>query len=271
MPDTPPRPADPPPTALSGPPTLHIDGSRATIALNRPGQRNRLDDGDLQALVDHAQALAGPAGEGVRVVRLLAQGPVFCAGYDLQALQADPAGGPLRFDAAVRALAALPQPTVCRLHAPLFGGAAELALACDFRLGTPACTLQVPAARIGLHYLPAGLARFTARVGAAAARRIFLLALPMHADELLRIGYLDACVADDALDAELERWCVQLEGAAPLAVRGMKRSLDAIAQPEGAPPAAQRLQAVAQCAASDDLRVGLAAARQRRAAVFRAR
>ena len=77
----------------------------------------------------------------------------------------------------------------------MFGGATDLALACDFRVGVHGMVLRMPAARIGLHYYPSGLRRYVSRLGVSAAKRLFLLAETLPADELLRIGYLDRCVA----------------------------------------------------------------------------
>ena len=45
------------------------------------------------------------------------------------------------------------------LNGAVIGGAAELSLACDFRIGVDDMKLMVPAARIGIHYEPAGLRR----------------------------------------------------------------------------------------------------------------
>ena len=127
----------------------------------------------------------------------------------------------------------------------------------------------MPAARLGLHYYPSGLQRFVSRLGLAAAKHLFLLAETVSADELLRIGYLDALVAPDALDAEVGRIAALLSGNAPLAVRGMKQSLDEIAG--GVFEPARLRERETECAASDDLREGLAAFAERREPRFNAR
>lgn len=253
-----------------GPPTLNLRGPLAVLHLNRPRQRNRLDDGDLSAIVaamqeltDLVRADAGLGG-GPRVLVIASSGPVFSAGYHLEGLAASPAGGPQRFEAMVRAVLQQPLPSVCRLQGGVYGGATDLALACDFRIGSPGVQLRMPAARIGLHYSPAGLARFAARLGMATARRLFLTAPTLQADELLRIGYLDECVADAeaaTLDAAVVRWCEALAAGAPLAVQGMRRSLDELAGPWAGTGALER---EARCAASEDLQEGLAALRERR-------
>jgi len=84
----------------------------------------------------------------------------------------------------------------------------------------------MPAARLGLHFYASGLQRYVSRLGLAAAKRLFLLAQTVAADELLRIGYLDTLVPAERLDAEVDAIAAALAGNAPLAVRGMKQSLD---------------------------------------------
>jgi enoyl-CoA hydratase len=246
-----------------GPPRLENAGGCATITLQRPLHHNRLHVEDLQALQAHCRTLAADA--ALRVVVLRATGPSFCAGFNLDELDADAAAGPQLLDA----VEALPVPTVCRLQGGVFGGATDLALACDFRVGVHGMVLRMPAARIGLHYYPSGLRRFVSRLGLAAAKRLFLLAETLPADELLRIGYLDRCVAAEHLDAEIQQIVDALQAGAPLALRGMKTSLNEIAR--GELDLARLRTREAACAASDDLREGQAALAQKRMPSFRGR
>ena len=43
--------------AFPSAPVLYIEGGVATITLNRPAQRNRLENGDLRALLAHFEAV----------------------------------------------------------------------------------------------------------------------------------------------------------------------------------------------------------------------
>lgn len=256
-----------------GPPRLQVaaDGC-ATVTLRRPRHRNRLHREDLLALQAlFAQAAADPA---VRLLVLTASGPVFCAGFHLGELEASSAqdaasGDPQLFEHTVDALEALPLPTVARLNGSVYGGATDLALACDFRVGVAGMELRMPAARLGLHYYPGGLQRYVTRLGLQAAKRLFLLAEAVPAEELLRIGYLDELVAPEALDGAVQRLAQALEAGGPLALRGMKLSLNEIAR--GAFDPAPVNGRVARCAASDDLREGLAAFAAKRSPRFSGR
>lgn len=247
--------------AASGP-VLTLDGARATIRLNRPALHNRLDPADLEALMAQLDALApNPA---VRVLILTGTGASFCSGFDLKALAAGTGG--VRFDQVVERLAAFPRPTIAALQGSVYGGATDLALACDFRLGVEGMKLVMPAGRIGIEYYPGGLERAVSRLGLGAAKRLFLLADPVEAPDLLAMGYLDRLVPGDALAAETDRLADTLAGNAPNAVRGMKRSLNAIAA--GTLDRAAAEAAYLASIRSDELAEGLKAFAEKRKPVY---
>jgi enoyl-CoA hydratase/carnithine racemase len=261
-----------------GLPTLAIADGVATVCLHRPDHMNRLHREDLLAL----QAIGAKitADLGLRAVVLRSEGRVFCSGAHLGEFGAAQAGGqaaeepalsvPQLFEQTVDAWARVPVPVVCRLQGGVYGGATDLALACDFRIGVRGMALRMPAARIGLHYYPSGLRRYTSRLGLAAAKRLFLLAETVPDEQLLALGFLDELAADAAaLDARVEAFVAALAQGAPLAMRGMKRSLDDCA--EGLADLAVIREREALCAASADLREGLAAVRDKRAPRFEGR
>ena len=254
----------------AGPPLLEVDGDgRATITLNRPQHLNRLHREDLAALQAHIAAVA--ANPAVRLLVITGRGRAFCAGFHLGELnEAEAASAdPQAFERMVDALEGLPQPTLARLNGGVYGGATDLALACDFRVGTAGMELRMPAARLGLHYYPGGLRRYVNRLGLQAAKRLFLLGEAVDAAELLRIGYIDAVAEVDQLDAEVDRIAAALLAGAPLAVAGMKASLNEIAR--GDLDLTRLRGREARCAASDDLQEGLAAFAARRAPLFHGR
>jgi enoyl-CoA hydratase/carnithine racemase len=220
-------------TAAATTPILDIEGSRATIRLNRPRHLNRLQPEDLDALLKLFDRIeADPA---IRVLVLTGTGRAFSAGYDLGSI-AERAGAEQEqtagsaFEVVVDRLEDLGVPTICRLNGGVYGGATDLALACDFRIGIDTSEMFMPAARLGLHYSKSGIVRYVSRLGADNAKKLFLTAEKIDAPEMLRIGYLTAMVHSEALDAEVDRLATLLAGNAPVAMRGMKRTINEIAR-----------------------------------------
>jgi enoyl-CoA hydratase/carnithine racemase len=88
----------------------------------------------------------------------------------------------------------------------------------------------MPAARLGLHYYRSGIGRYVSRLGVNNAKKLFLTAQRLDAPEMLRIGYLTAMVPLEALDEEVDRLAAILAGNAPIAMRGMKRTINELAR-----------------------------------------
>jgi enoyl-CoA hydratase/carnithine racemase len=244
---------------------LSIVGPRATITLNRPEKRNALEVADLRAF---AAALARVyETEEVRVLVVTGAGEkAFSSGVALGDVGAqDWSDNPLT--ALCDGLEQFPLPTVCALNGGVWGGAAEIALACDFRVGVEGMVARVPPAALGVHYEPAGIARAMRRIGAQAARRMFLAAEEFAAPELLRIGFLDKLAPRADLAGEATALADRLATLAPMAVRGMKRTIVELS--EGTLDADAARARVAEAWASEDLREGLAAMREKRAPVFK--
>src|SRR6201986_1349336 len=200
-------------------PVLELDGARATIRLNRPKHLNRLQPNDLQTLMQQFDRIeADPA---IRVLVLTGTGRAFSAGYDLNsvaeratsAVEEKSAGS--AFEVVANRLEDLGVPTICRLNGGVYGGSTDLALACDFRIGLDSCEMFMPAARLGLHYYTSGIMRYVSRLGVDNAKKLFLTAEKIDAQEMLRIGYLTALWPAERFDQEVDRLANLLAGNAP--------------------------------------------------------
>lgn len=254
---------------IPAPPELVIDGRIALIRLRRAPQANRLEPGDLQVLMQHFTQLASQHAQ-VRALVLTGTGRHFSAGFDLGAIdQAVDGGASTAFADMVDALEALPQTTVCALNGGVFGGATDLALACDFRVGVPGTRLFMPAARFGLHYYASGLQRYLTRLGLNAAKRLFLLAEELDAQALLDIGYLTRIVPPERLMDEALATARHAASLAPLACAGMKAALNDMSAGRYDPAEGERVHRA--CMASADLQEGIAALREKRSAQFEGR
>ena len=249
-------------------PRLEVDGQIATVRLCRPDQANRLEAGDLQVLDQHFRELQGRQAQ-VRAVILTGSGRHFSAGFDLGALDsAVKNDASAMFASMVDMLESLPQTTICAINGGVFGGATDLALACDFRLGVHETRMFMPAARFGLHYYESGLRRYLTRLGLNAAKRLFLLAEEIDAQELLAIGYLTRVVSAETLQDEALSLARRASGMAPLASAGMKSALNTMAAGTYDRDHAQRIYLA--CMSSADLREGLLAVREKRLPRFEA-
>jgi len=248
----------------AGLPRLTIDGPVATLTLRRPDQANRLAPEDL-AEFDTLLA-AVDADDAVRVLLLRGEGRHFCSGYDLGSLGA---GRRVDFGAVVDALERVRPVSIAVLHGGVYGGATDLALACDFRVGADGIEMLMPAARLGLHYYRSGLERFVSRLGLDHAKRLFLTAEKLDAAAMREIGYLTHHVPAAALEETVAALASACAAMAPLAQRGMKRHLNDIARQRLDPAALQ--SDIQRALDSDDLREGLAAWAEKRAPRFRGR
>lgn len=242
-----------------------ITGPIGRIVLDRPEAHNALDQAAMRAL---RALLEDWAGRDLRAVILTGRGKSFCAGASL----GDVAGrdwGENPLTAACDALEAFPCPTIAALNGGVYGGGVEIALACDFRIGVTGMRAFAPPARLGIHYEPAGIRRAVERLGAQAARRIFLLAESFEAEALLAMGFLDHLVAPGELAAKASELAETAAGLAPLAVRGMKRTILELSR--GALDAEAAGARVRDCFASADHAEGLAAQKEKRAPRFEGR
>jgi enoyl-CoA hydratase len=216
-------------------PILTIDSGRATIRLNRPAHLNRLHPEDVAELTRIFHQINED--KSVRVVVLTGTGRVFGAGYHLGELAEQRKGmtdtrpsyqpySDSPFERMCDALEDLRAPTICRLNGSVYGGATDVALSCDFRIGVDTCEMFMPASRLGLHYYRRGIIRYASRLGVGAAKKLFLTAQTIKAPEMLRIGYLDEVVPAGLLDETVDRLADILMAQAPMAVEGMKRTIN---------------------------------------------
>ncbi|MDA7415973.1 enoyl-CoA hydratase-related protein [Xenophilus arseniciresistens] len=246
-------------------PELVIDGALARIMLRRPEQANRLEPADLAALQAHIDTVN--ARPEVLALRIEAQGKYFCSGYDLTRI-GQPRGVP--FEEVVNSLENARPVTVAVIQGGVYGGATDLSLACDFRLGVRGIDMFMPAARLGLHFYRSGLERYVSRLGLNNAKRLFLTAERVDAQTLKEMGFLTHLL-DDAqqLNATADALTQTICAMAPLPLVSMKKHLNRIAR--HMLDADELRRDIVQAVDSDDLREGQAAWAEKRKPRFTGR
>ena len=247
-----------------GLPELKIEDKVATICLMRPDQANRLGPDDLAALLEHIETV--DRNPDVRVLQLTATGKYFCSGFDINRLGGD---RNVDFSTVVDALENARPVTIAVLQGGVYGGATDLALACDFRIAGPNVDMFMPAARLGLHYYRSGLERYVQRLGLNAAKLLFLTAQKIDAKTMFSYGYLTHLAEDGELARVQQTLIEQLVGMTPIALLGMKKHLNRIAQGR---LDADDLQAdIERALKSEDLQEGRRAWSEKRRPVFNGR
>ncbi|MCK9514693.1 MAG: enoyl-CoA hydratase/isomerase family protein [Ottowia sp.] len=248
-------------------PTLDVDGRIATIALQNPERSNRLSPDDLATLRRLLDAVN--ASEDVLVLRITSRGKYFCSGYDISSLASSEAPSSLYFGETIDQVEAARPVTIAAVHGGAYGGGTDLALACDFRIGSPGANMFMPAARLGLRFYPGGLRRYVSRLGVNNAKRLFLTAEKIGAQEMLDVGFLTELVAPDALQARVDELSQALAHMAPLALLGIKRDLNQVIN--GVLDEVANAEGVRRSEASEDIREGALAWKEKRIPQFQGR
>jgi enoyl-CoA hydratase/carnithine racemase len=243
------------------------DDHVAHLVLNNPARHNALGREQLEGIQSRLTQVADDP--QVRVLIVTGNGEkTFCAGASLHELS-DGTIGDNAFQAMTGQLADLAIPTICAMNGDVYGGGAELAVSCDFRIGVEGCRMRVPAAAIGLCYPIEGITRFLECLGPAVTKRILVAAEEFDANTLLNIGFLDHLVPQKNLDVFSKEFAQHIAGLAPLAVKSMKRILRHAAQATIDPAFATELSKL--CLDSQDLQEGFAAKREKRSPRFSGR
>jgi 2-(1,2-epoxy-1,2-dihydrophenyl)acetyl-CoA isomerase len=243
----------------------------ATLTLNRPERLNAID---LPALEEVIAALHELRGSAARVLVIAGNGKAFCAGADQgEMVPRSPAEWERivdRYLDPLRALIALPMPTVARIHGDCIGGGVGLAMSCDFRIMRAGARIGIPFVRIGLAGCDMGAGYFLPRmVGFGRALDLMMTGRLIAAEEAERIGLVQRVAAADAFEADAAALVGQLAAGPPRALRATKeaayRSLDRDREAEFD----FEVFAQVQCLQSEDHREGVAAFQARRRPLFK--
>jgi enoyl-CoA hydratase/carnithine racemase len=246
---------------------LAAEGARATITLDRPERHNALGPEELALFQDLLTEVEKSSKFRVLVLTG-AGGKTFSSGFSIEFLRPETADhNPL--EDLVDRLERLAIPTICALNGSVYGGAGDIALACDMRIGVRGMRMFVPPARLGIHYQISGLQRYVQRIGLSAAKRLLLADETFNDEELLRLGFLDHLVEPAELASAADAMAGRIAALAPLSVRGMKAALNGIARGDLDEQDAAR--AVKACFQSEDFKEGLAANREKRPPQFAGR
>jgi len=188
---------------MSAPATHHLDTrierNVAVLTLRRPEKLNAMNVATRLRLASVVREYG--TGERVRGIVLTGEGRAFSAGEDLRIPPASYSEFRAAFETfhdITRAIVQTRVPVIAAVNGIAVGGASEITLCCDARIGTPATEYFQPENGRGITISNASSMLLT-RLVRNHAMRMVLGSPRIGADEALRIGLLDEIVARDRL------------------------------------------------------------------------
>jgi enoyl-CoA hydratase len=195
----------------------------ALLRLDRPKSRNAINAQMLAELLEHLALARGD--EAVRVLVFSSTDHMgFSAGADVRE-QLDHDAHVARmelFSDLYDAVVAFPKPTIAACHGDVVGGGAEIAIACDMRVGGSNLRMRFPGAALGM---PVGPARLVTLCGLAAAKYLLLSSRTIGADEALRIGLINRVAPAAATEDSALGLATEIAAHPPEALARLKQML----------------------------------------------
>lgn len=204
-----------------------------TITMNRPEVHNSFDEAQITRLIDALEQATDNT--ATRVVVLASEGKSFSAGGDINYMKrmADNSyrenledGG--RLAKLMKTLNFLPKPTIARVQGAAMGGGVGLVCCCDFAIGTGRTKMAFSEVKLGI--APATIAPYVVRtIGERAARRLFISAQTLTAEQARSLGFLSDLVGEEELDSAVNALANSLLGNSPNGMRLAKQAAHQVA------------------------------------------
>ncbi len=231
------------------------DDGVAVVTLNNP-KVNALSQELLTELRQVADALtADPPG----AVVVTGGERLFAAGADISQF-----GGPDEargiteaFHGALDAIAAIPRFVIAAVSGYALGGGCELALACDYRIGSTRAVFGQPEVLLGIIPGGGGTQRLPRTIGVSRAKEMCITGRQVAAEEALRIGLLDEVVATDELHTRALALAAEVACGALVAQALAKSAIDEGIAMSLADGLAIEKNAFVEVFHSDDSRIGV--------------
>ncbi len=211
---------------------LEHEGPVAKITFNRPDKRNAIS---AKMICDLLTALDELEKDRSRVVLLTGAGPAFCAGMDLEMLQAigqqsaqENQDDSRRMARMFRRIWSFPKPMIAAVNGHALAGGCGIATLCDFTIAVPEAKFGYTEVKIG--FLPAIVSVFlTRQIGDKRARDLLLTGRLVLAQEAKEIGLVTEIVPADKLMSRCAELAEQLIAASPSSLMRAKRLLTSAA------------------------------------------
>lgn len=215
----------------SGPLRTRRDGGVLTVTIDIP-PHNIVGAEFIVGLLEVLGDLQ--ADPDTRVVVFRSADPDFFLMHgDVENLLAMPLGEPEPVDEpnfaarAFEVLRQLPVLSIAVIDGAARGGGAEFLAALDLRFATPRAVLGQPEVPMGILPGAGGTTRLPHLLGRAAALEVILTGRDVHAEEALALGWVDAVLPADELDARVDAIARRVARMSQASIGAVKRVVDA--------------------------------------------
>jgi len=249
------------------------DGRVAVITINRPDKLNALS----QQVRDEVLAALGELehDDAVGVVVVTGAGEkAFIAGADISEFAGR---SPLdqreamRFPRLYDVMASFPKPVIAMINGFCLGGGCELAMSCDLRVASDKARFGQPEIKLGLIPGGGGTQRLPRLVGLGHAMRLTLTGDMIGAAEAKEIGLVEMVVPHDELRAKTMELAQKIASMSPLTVKVAKESLRASERLPIDQGIVYERDLFCLCFSTDDMKEGVNAFLEKRAASWTGR
>lgn len=195
----------------------------ALLRLDRPEARNAINTAMLQELLAHVRGAR--ESDEVRVLVLSSTDHMgLSAGADVrEELDRDGAIRRMQLFAELYdELTGFPRPTIAACHGACVGGGAEIAVACDLRVGGSNLRLRFPGAGLGV---PVGPARLVTLCGLSVAKYLLLSSKELAVDDAHRWGLVHKVAPAPRTEDAALQLAAHIASHPPESVARIKRML----------------------------------------------
>ncbi|HEY1750068.1 MAG TPA: enoyl-CoA hydratase [Caulobacteraceae bacterium] len=206
------------------------EGRIATLAFDNPSRLNAIGSQMMRDFRDAAAELA--ADTDLRAVIVTGAGErAFAGGVDIREMAA--IEGPdaarafiLQVHGICAAVRAIPVPVIARVQGYCFGGALELACACDLRIAAETARFGMPEVRLGIPSVVEA-ALLPLLIGWGRTRRLLMTGETIDAATALAWGLVEQVAPADGLDVAVEACLADILACGPTAIRQQKALMQA--------------------------------------------
>jgi enoyl-CoA hydratase len=200
------------------------------VTLNRPERRNAINIDMMHDLL-HFWEWMSEKNNTTRCVILTGKDTAFCAGADLKERKEMNLeiwrGQHAVLQKAMRAMVDCPIPIIAAVNGAAFGGGLELTMASDFAYASTAATFAQSEVKIGIMPGAMGTQNLPNACGLRRAKELTFTAQTFSAQEAFEWGIINKLCSPEKLLEEVTQTAIKISENAPLAVKHVKKALNA--------------------------------------------